>query len=413
MMREGEMREGEMRKREYENARDCAIRAVGSNPNNMALLLARSRAEIELENYQIAVQLVHVVLQNDPNNAEARDVLSLAAIRSKNPVFLEEARMLIESASADNPINETLLLSEASVLVSEDVNQPEIAIPLLEAYCQTKKGSGSIDAIVTLADLYRLSGDMDTAKQWLEQAEKVDPNNQVVVHARFLWLVAQKRFEELVDISSAYISAKEQNPQILMSAAMILIGFDSMTLKKEASKLYEHIETISPESITERLNVASTLYQKGDVEQAEKIYRELLEQYPDNIRILNDLAWILQEHYHRYADALELANKGLGLAPNNLNLLDTRGTILSNLPGRLADAKNDFEKLVAAPIPDDTRRAVAQRAKKLLQLGRICVKLNDLKQARQHLDKALEIDRKINVDIFTPDERSEIARILR
>ncbi|MBW7992575.1 MAG: tetratricopeptide repeat protein, partial [Planctomycetes bacterium] len=392
-----------MEQGEYATARDCATQAVGSNPNNMPLLLARSRAEIELENIQIAVQLVRVVLQKDPNNTEARDVLSLAAIRSKSPDLIEEARTLIESASADNPINEKLLLFEASVLASEDVNQPEIAIPLLEAYCQTKKGSGSIDAIVILADLYRLSGDMNMAKQWIEQAERVDANNQVVVHARLLWLVAQKRFEELADISSAYISAKEQNPQILRNAASILIGLDSMALKKEGAKLYEHIETI-----TERLNVASTLYQRGDAEQAEKIYRELLEQYPNNIRIHNDLAWILQEHYHRYADALELANKGLSLEPNNLNLLDTRGTILSNLPDRLADAKNDFEKLVAASELDSP-----QRAKALLQLGRICIKLNDLDQARQHLNQALEIDQKINVGVFTPDEQSEITRMLQ
>jgi tetratricopeptide (TPR) repeat protein len=392
-----------MEQGDYETARDRAIQAVGSNPTNMALLLARGRAEIELENFQMAVQLVRVVLQNDPNNAEARDVLLVAAIRSKNPVFLEEGRTLIQSASADNPINEKLLLSEASDLTSKDVNQPELAIPLLEAYCQTKTGSGSIDAIVTLADLYRLSSDMDMANQWIEHAERVDPNSQVVVHARFLWLVAQKRFEELADISSEYISAKEQNPKILMNAALILIGLDSTALKQEGAKLYEHIETI-----TERLNVASTLYQKGDVEQAEKIYRELLEQYPNNIRILNDLAWILQEHYHRYADALELANKGLSLAPNNLNLLDTRGTILSNLPDRLAEAKNDFEKLVAASLHDSP-----QQAKKLLQLGRVCVKLNDLKQARQYLDKALEIDRKIDVDVFTPNEQSEITRMLQ
>ncbi|MCP4609778.1 MAG: tetratricopeptide repeat protein [Planctomycetes bacterium] len=388
----------------YKTARDRAIQAIGSNPNNMALLLARSRTEIKLENTQIAVQLVRVVLQKNPNNSEARDVFSLAAIRSEWPDLLEEAVTLIESASDDNPINEKQMLLQAS----ENVNQPEIIIPLLEAYCKTKKGRDSVDAIVTLADLYRLSDNMDTAKQWIEQAEKKDPNNQVVVHARFLWLVAQKRFEELADISSKYISAKEQNPQTLMNAASILVGLDSITLKKEGSKLYEHIKAISPTSITERLNVATALYQKGDAEQAEQIYRELLEQYPDNIRILNDLAWILQDHYHRYADALELANKGLSLAPNHLNLLDTRGTILSNLPGRLADAKADFEKLTSASPPDSP-----QRAMKLLQLGRICVKLNDLKQARQHMEKALEIDRKIDIDIFTSDERSEIAKFLQ
>jgi len=247
---------------------------------------------------------------------------------------------------------------------------------------------------------------MDQAKQRIEQAERVDPNNQVVIHARFIWLVAQNRFEELAEISSAYLSAKEQNPTTLVRAASVLAALDSMTLKKEGLKLFEHAVTLSPTSKDARLGLAFTLYQTGNAERAERIYKELLEQYPNNIQILNDLAWILQEHYQRYAAALELVNRGLILAPDELHLLDTRGTILSNMADRLADARNDFKRLVELS-PPDTR----QQAKALLQLGRICAKLNDLVQAKQHLQNALEIDRKI--DVFTPDERSEITRIVQ
>jgi Tfp pilus assembly protein PilF len=155
-----------------------------------------------------------------------------------------------------------------------------------------------------------------------------------------------------------------------------------------------------------RFGLASSLYQTGDVERAKKIYAELLKQYPNNVQVLNDFAWILQEHDHSYTAALELANKGLNLAPNDLHLLDTRGTILLNLPDRLADARKDFEKLVEVSLPDPPRRAKA-----LLQLGRICAKLNDLAQAKQHLKAALEIDQKL--DVFTTDERSEITKILQ
>ena len=76
------------------------------------------------------------------------------------------------------------------------------------------------------------------------------------------------------------------------------------------------------------------------------------------------------------------------------------------MPGRLNDARTDFITLVDAS-PDGTR----QKAKALLQLGRICAKLNDHNQAKQLLKNALEIDGKINV--FTPDEKSEIERILQ
>ncbi len=393
-----------MQEGEYETARDYAIRAVGPNPNNLALLSARGRAELALENTQMATELAHLVLQKDPNNTEARDVLVAAALNSKDSSLLKEALMLIESAAGSAPIDEKLLLSRARVLASMEL--PETAIAELEAYCQTKEGSSSVVAIVTLADLYRLTGDMDQSKQWIEQAERIDPNNQVVIHARFLWLVAQNRFEELANISSAYLSAKEQNPTTLVMAASTLAASDSMKLKKEGLKLFEHAATLSPTLLNARLGLASTLYQTGNAERAKRIYQELLEQYPNNIQVINDLAWILQEHYHHYAAALELANRGLSLAPNELHLLDTRGTILSNQADRLADARNDFERLVELS-PSDTR----QQAKALLQMGRICAKLNDLVQAKQYLKAALEIDRKI--DAFTTDERSEITRIIQ
>jgi tetratricopeptide (TPR) repeat protein len=433
-----------MQQGDYETARDCAIRAVGSNPNNLALLSARGRAEAAIGNAQMATELARMVLEQDPNSVEAlgvlvdagltsedrsllqeaselaqvmlakdpnntgpRDIIMTKALHSRHKTLLEQARMLIESALSSNPTDEMLLLSRAHVLTSLEL--PQMAIPELKAYCQTEEGNSSVTALVTLADLYRLTGDADQSKQRIERAEQLDPSNQAVIHARFLWLASQKRFEQLEQISSAYLSAKQQNPTILLTAASILAASDSVKLKQEGLKLFEHAAALSPTSVDARVGVASTLYQTGDAERAKQIYRQLLDQYPNNVRILNDLAWILQEHDHSYAAALELANKGLSLAPKDAvlqHLLDTRGTILSNMKDRLADAKNDFERLVKLSPPDTPRKAKA-----LLQLGRICAKLNDLVQAKQHLDEALEIDRKI--DVFTTEERSEITSIVQ
>ncbi len=396
-----------MQERQYEAARDYAIRALGSNPDNPALLSARAGAELLLENTPMAAQLANLALQKDPNNTQARDVLIAAALKSKDRSLLEQARTLTESALGSGPTSEQLLLSRARVLVSMELTQ--VAIPELEAHCQTKEGSISVPAIVTLADLYRLSGDMDRAKQKIDQAEQIDRNSLTVIHARFLWLAAQKRFDELSQISSAYLSAKEQNPTTFVAAATILAASDSMELKKEGLKLFEQAVTLAPtseEAREARLGLASTLYQTGDADRAMTIYQELLGQYPYDIQTLNDLAWILQEHDRRYDAALELANRGLMLVPDELHLLDTRGTILANMANRLLDARKDFERLVQRAPPDSRQKANA-----LLKLGRTCVKLNDLVQAKQHLQDALEIDRKIGA--FTPDERSEITNILQ
>jgi len=79
------------------------------------------------------------------------------------------------------------------------------------------------------------------------------------------------------------------------------------------------------------------------------------------------------------------------------------GAILSKRQ-RFSDAKIDFERL-ADLSPPDTR----QRAKAFLPLGRVCARLNEHVQAKQHLDKAVQIDEKLGV--FTADERSEIIGI--
>ncbi|MBN2594806.1 MAG: tetratricopeptide repeat protein, partial [Sedimentisphaerales bacterium] len=396
-----------MQDKEYETAHNYAIRALGSNPDNSSLLLARGRTELALENPRMAAELANLVLQKYPNSTEARDVLVSAALKSEDRSLLEDARKLIESGLGSDPANEQLLISRARVLVA--LESPQNAIPGLKAYCQTEKGRSNVAALMTLADLYRLSGEMEQAKLWIEQAELIDPKNQSVIHARLLLLVAQNRLDEIGNISSAYLSATEQNPSTLVAAASILTSMDSTALKKEGLKLYEQAAILSPAFLSARLGLASTLYQTGDAQGAKQTYQKLLDEYPNNIQALNDLAWILQEHDQHYDAALELVNRGIRTSRNEkdrLHLLDTRGTILSNMPDRLADARTDFQTLVDAS-PDDTY----QKAKALLKLGRICLKLDDLVQAKQHMKNAFEIDQKINV--LTPDERSEITRILQ
>jgi len=321
-----------MQQREYKIACDAAVRALESNPGNLALLLARARAELALGYAPMAVRLAREALRQDPNGAEALSVIVDASLTGNDRSLLEEARTLLESARRRSPAEERLLIAWSRVLAGLELSKT--AIPQLEAHCQTKEGSGSVTALLTLADLYRRAGDAERARQWIGR-----------------------------------------------------------------------VAALAPTSLDARLGLASGLYQTGDAEGAQKIYRQLLEQYPDDARVLNDLAWILQEHDQRYAEALELADKGLRLAPGHRNLLDTRGTILLKVPDRVADAKSDFEELVRLSSSDPRRQAKA-----LLQLGRICAKLDDLTQARQYLENAMVIDRKNQV--FTPDERSEISRII-
>ncbi len=392
-----------MRERQYQTAGDLAARALTFNPNVPALLVARARVELALGYPPMAAKLARQVLQQDPNNMEAIDVFTQAALGGRDRNLLEQARTVIEPLIRRGPVNQGLVLSKARVLA--ELEFPRDAIADLDAYCQTPEGSRSIIALVTLSDLHRMAGDMAQAEKAVQRAEQLEPNNQIVVHSRFLLLASMKRFDEIKQIIPAYISAKEQDLGIIRNAAFMLISSESPELRKEGIRLFRHAVSLWPTSAEAQLGLATGLYQIGDAEAAAENYRKWLQRHPDDTRALNDLAWILQERFQRYDEALELANRGIRIAPTDVHLLDTKGTILSNMPDRLAEAKSCFEEIIGLSSSDPRRLAAT-----CLQLGRLCVKLDDAVQARQYLERALEVDRKDNV--LTAQERAEIGRLI-
>jgi tetratricopeptide (TPR) repeat protein len=396
-----------MRLGDHQAAAQQAVQALEANPNNTALLLARAKVELVLGYGQTAFNLAREALRDDPNNVDSFMTLADGALVSRNTSLLEQARTLFDEAIHRLPGNERLLISRAQIYTR--LERPELAIPELEAYCQTQLGSGSVEALVTLVDLYRIAGQMPQAEKTFLRAEQLAPHRQVVVHARLLLRVAQKRLADLVSISQAYIQAEQQNLATSGRAASILWSLDSPELKQEGSKLLEYNVTKWPESLEARLALAMAHYSMGQIERAKQLYEELLEQFPQNVDVLNDLAWILQQYSQDYERALELANRGVRLVPNDENLLDTRATIFAKMPGRLAEAKRDFDTLRRLCLLDPERRP--RLAKTLLKLARVCVAQGEIGEAKMHATAASEINAKIHV--FTTEEHAEMSDILK
>ena len=339
-----------------------------------------------------------------PDNAEARAMLTAAALSSNDQALIKKSQSLIAEAIAKNPTDEQLQLAQARMLAA--LGDHKTAISNLETYCQSKEGSTSVPAILTLGEFYRAGGDITKSGQKLDQAAKLAPDSPAVVRARARWLGTQKKFSEVLKVVADYRAKGREDPETLAVAAAVLVSSKSKGDQREAVKLYEEVVKAMPASTDARLGLASATYAVGDADRAKQMYREVLKQNPASVRALNDLAWILAEHDRDYKAALELADNGLRLAPNDRYLLDTRGVILSNLPDRLKDARSDFEKLVSVSLADSSAQAKA-----LLQLGRVCAKLKDQEAATRHLEKALQIDRQKSV--FDPKERSELQDLIR
>lgn len=388
-----------LRRGDYAIARDLAIRGGGTNPQSVDLVLARARAELALNELAMARELARLVLRTRPDNAEACEVLVDACLAWRDADALDEARRLVESAISRKPDSDRLRLALARALTGQ--GQAGSAIAQLVAYTQTPAGSRQVEALLGLADLYRQQGDLGKCEPLIQAASSLAPQSPSVLRQRIMWLGSQKRFDEIVMLMADYRALKAVDADLLVTAGGVLEASSSPVHRKEAMAVYDYLVSQAPQITAGQLALASLAYRSGEVDRAERTYRKVLESSPNNIQALNDLAWILCESRKNYPSALELADKGVSLAPLNRHLRDTRGVILSNTSGRLRDAMRDFEKAVDLSAPQS-----AVRARALLQLGRACARLGDYSQARRYLDEALQIDRQQGV--FSRQEQAEI-----
>ncbi len=393
-----------IQRQDLTKARDLAIHALAANPDNRDLIVLRAQTELGLKDVQTAGDLARMVLKEAPANTDALNILLAIAAGVRTPSAFQELRSLVDRAIRLHPEDERLWVVHAAVL--RNMGQTNQAFADLEKFLQKEKNESSIPVLLALSDLHRTQGRFDLAERYLLRAEKVDPMNPLVRRERIIWLGDQKKYDRIIALTTDLRAKREKSVGDLDAAASILASSRNAAHVTEAIAILEYLTTLAPQAVDVHLRLAWLVYQKGDSVRAETIYRRILTLDPNNLQAINNLAWILSDARQDHQQALKLANHGLSLAPEDINLLDTRGTILLKLPDQVRQARTDFEACVRLAPPES-----ADRARALVKLGRICVKLGDVVQAGNHLDAAAMID--VRHPVFTNDERSEIRDILK
>ena len=141
---------------------------------------------------------------------------------------------------------------------------------------------------------------------------------------------------------------------------------------------------------TEAISVLAILLEMTDrsAESAE-LYQQLIELDPENLIAINNLAWILSEEKGQYQQALELAQKGLKLAPNYLDLIETRGVVYYRM-GEMTKAIEDLTKcieLYPSSIPQYTTAC--------FHLARAFDKNGKKNESLKYLNQALDLEGRI------------------
>ena len=149
---------------------------------------------------------------------------------------------------------------------------------------------------------------------------------------------------------------------------------------KEPAKgiaLLEEYLKAHPDALRVKETVAVAI-NSSDPKRAEKLYRELIKANPENVTVLNNLAWMMAEN-GKVKEAVTHAQKAALLAPDRPAVLDTYGVALlaNNLPKA---ALSNLEKAHSLAPEDRSIR---------FHLAQACVKVGQPDKAKTHLEALL------------------------
>ena len=162
----------------------------------------------------------------------------------------------------------------------------------------------------------------------------------------------------------------------------------------EAIGFYERILAVQPDDYEVNFNLAAAYERSDQYLKAEKIFKKLLEQEPDDPVVLNYLGYMYADRGIRLKEAEKLIARALKISPNNGAYLDSYAWVMYKL-GKYNEALEYQIKALEAQGDD---------AILLEHMGDIYFALNNIQQAQYHWEKALELN---------PDNESIKAKLAK
>lgn len=295
----------ELREDQLGKAMDVALRGLAENPDNRRLLLIKAQAEAR-RSPMLAVPTLKDLVDQDPNDMSVISQLALAYLQS---------------------------------------NRPQEAIGLLRQHLATQKGPARKQGEIAMAGILGQIGDVNEAVaifKDLVQAEPDDPSLRVIWAEQ---LAAGQRWGEVESVVADWHASHPNDVTVARAVARDLIagrqaqGFE-IARKLLQSDLQEH-----PESVGSLHLLADMATVTEQAEEAISLNRRILEVDPNNAFAINNLAWLLCEEQKQYQRALDLANRGLKLRPEYIDLIETRGVIHYRM-GHLEEAVRDLSRSI-------------------------------------------------------------------
>jgi tetratricopeptide (TPR) repeat protein len=330
---------------------DVALRGLAHTLNNKELLLLKARAEAE-RSPLLAIPTLKVLCEVEPND-----------------------------------VDNTVLLARTYLTAGESVK----AVDLLKTKLASCS-SGTDDELklnTVLAQALHRNGKKADAQKILDSLFQSAPNDPRPLFAQVVLLKNDKLWNQL---NQKVLDWCRNNPAdsrtpIMIAEDLASIGNDQAN--KIAEDLIKQVLDNEPNSLPAKKALAVLLQMIGRFEESTALYKQIIAIQSDNLIVINNLAWVLCEEQHKYQEALELAQRGLKIAPQYIDLIDTRGVVYYRL-GQCDKAAQDFTRCLKL-YPKRTPGTSAT----YLHLARALIGLGQKSEAVENLNKALELNNEI------------------
>jgi len=371
--------------------------AVAGRPKDASVLLAYAEWLSDGASDPNAVRAtLEKAVEVAPADVNAR--LSLVSFHASRR-DLDTAVAVAEQATKAIPGSERLLTALAEL--QSRAGKPDLAAITLAKAIELAPGSPEL--LIRLADLQVASGAVDAAKGSLRKALSVRPGlrpaavrlaalDQQAGHpADAIEAARELQQSQPTDPIGYFLEAKafvqqEKWPDAIRvlrtgiertNSSQLVVGLHSALLKAgrpdEAAKVVADWAKAHPKDVVVRSYLGDAALAGKDYPAAVRIYKDVVVDFPNNRRALNNLAWAAG----RAGDpmALDYAERANRLAPDDPTILDTLGWILVER-GDLQRGTEMLRKASsAAPNTPEMR----------LNLAKALIKSGDTKGARREL----------------------------
>ncbi len=257
-----------------------------------------------------------------------------------------------------------------------------------------------------LASFYRRADQQDKALDAVRQAVKLEPNDPEIQAQLATVLGDLGKLDEAVPIFEKVIKAETGNPmyEFMLGSLFIKHGRND-----DAIKLFQDMlkRNASKDDIAKMIhsNLSVIYVNQGDYAKGEAELEPLLERFPDDAGINNDLGYLYAEQGKNLEKAEAMIRKALLEDPDNYAYLDSLGWVLFKR-GKFKEAVDPLEKALEMHKQAETRGMASPDATLPEHLGDVYLQLQYLEKAKALWQEA----EKAAAKSTPPDKRLEEIR---